>query len=112
MIFVSRFKCSNYRVLGGKQVQQKNNISNELIVIVSYVLRQLEQIAPVVVIAGNHDMLDAYEDVFSFVVDIYSEKVEEWKRKHPISAMIMYIMHKRRLQRFREMTAEIRRTWV
>lgn len=61
---------------------------------------------------GNHDMLDAYEDVFSFVVDIYSEKVEEWKRKHPISAMIMNIRHKRRLQRFREMTAEIRGTWV
>ena len=61
---------------------------------------------------GNHDMLDAYEDVFSFVVDIYSEKVEEWKRKHPISAMIMNIRHKRRLQRFREMTAEIRGTWA
>ena len=61
---------------------------------------------------GNHDMLDAYEDVFSFVVDIYSEKVAEWKRKHPISAMIMNIRHKRRLQRFREMTAEIRETWV
>ena len=61
---------------------------------------------------GNHDMLDAYEDVFRFVVDIYSEKVAEWKRKHPISAMIMNIRLKRILKRFRGMTAEIRGTWA
>lgn len=61
---------------------------------------------------GNHDMLDAYEDVYRFVVDIYSEKVAQWKRKHPISAMIMNIKHKRRLKRFRELTAEIRGTWL
>lgn len=60
----------------------------------------------------NLDMWDAYEDVFRFVVDIYSEKVTEWKRKHPISAMIMNIKHKRRLKRFRKLTSEIRGIWV
>ena len=59
--------------------------------------------------AGNHDALDAYEDLFRFVVDnIYCNKVAEWKRKHPIRTMIMNIKHKRRLKRFRELTAEIR----
>jgi len=61
---------------------------------------------------GNHDMFDAYEDVFRFVVDIYSEKVIEWKRKHPIGAVIMKIRHKRRLKRFRELTNEIRGIWA
>ena len=61
---------------------------------------------------GNLDMLDAYEDVFRFVLDIYSERAAEWKRKHPISAMIMNIRLKRRSKRFREMTAEIRGTWL
>ena len=53
------YRYEEVRILiSGDLVQQKNNISNELIVIVSYVLRQLEQIAPVIVIAGNHDMLE------------------------------------------------------
>jgi DNA repair exonuclease SbcCD nuclease subunit len=56
---VEPYEYNEVRILiSGDLVQQKNNISNELIVIVSYILRQLEQIAPVVVIAGNHDMLE------------------------------------------------------
>jgi DNA repair exonuclease SbcCD nuclease subunit len=54
-----QYQYDEVRILiSGDLVSQKNNISNELIVIVSYVLRQLEQIAPVIVIAGNHDMLE------------------------------------------------------
>ena len=62
--------------------------------------------------AGEDDSRDAYEHMFRFIVDIYWEKVAEWKRKHPISTMIMNIKHKRRLKRFRELTAEIRGIWI
>lgn len=61
---------------------------------------------------SNHDMFDAYEHMFHFIVDIYCEKVAEWKRNHPISMLIMNIRHKRRLNRFKKMTAEIRGRWV
>lgn len=61
---------------------------------------------------GEDDGRDAYEHMFRFIVDIYCEKVAEWKRKHPISTLIMNIRHKRRLKRLREMTAEIRGMWI
>lgn len=41
----------------GDLVHSKNEISNELIVFSSYFLRQLEEIATVLVYAGNHDLL-------------------------------------------------------
>lgn len=41
----------------GDLVHSKNQISNELIVFASYFLRQLEEIATVLVYAGNHDLL-------------------------------------------------------
>lgn len=62
--------------------------------------------------AGEDDGCDAYEHMFRFIVDIYSEKVIEWKRKHPIGAVIMKIRHKRRSKRFRELTNEIRGIWA
>lgn len=62
--------------------------------------------------AGEDDSRDAYEHMFPFIVDIYCEKVAEWKRKHPISRIIMNIKHKRRLKRFRELTNEIRGMWA
>lgn len=61
---------------------------------------------------SNHDMFDAYEHMFRFIVDIYCEKVAEWKRNHPISMLIMNIRHKRRLKRLRELTNEIRGMWI
>ena len=61
---------------------------------------------------GNHDAFDAYDDVYRFVLDMYCKEVAEWQRWHPVSTLIMNIRHKRRLKRFREMTAEIRGTWV
>jgi DNA repair exonuclease SbcCD nuclease subunit len=44
-------------VISGDLVHQKNNISNELMTFSSFFLRELEQIAKVIVIAGNHDLL-------------------------------------------------------
>ena len=44
-------------VICGDLVHSKNQISNELMVFASFFLRQLEEIATVIVIAGNHDLL-------------------------------------------------------
>lgn len=44
-------------VICGDLVHQKLNVSNELMVFCSYFLRQLEEIADVIVYAGNHDLL-------------------------------------------------------
>ena len=44
-------------VISGDLVHSKNTISNELIVFASFFLRQLEEIAKVIVIAGNHDLI-------------------------------------------------------
>ena len=44
-------------VICGDLVHSKNTISNELIVFASFFLRQLEEIARVIVIAGNHDLI-------------------------------------------------------
>ena len=44
-------------VISGDLVHSKNTISNELMVFASYFLRQLENIATVIVIAGNHDLI-------------------------------------------------------
>jgi DNA repair exonuclease SbcCD nuclease subunit len=44
-------------VICGDLVHQKNNISNELMTFSSFFLRQLEEIAKVIVVAGNHDLL-------------------------------------------------------
>lgn len=44
-------------VISGDLVHSKNTISNELMVFASYFLRELEEIATVIVIAGNHDLI-------------------------------------------------------
>lgn len=44
-------------VICGDLCHQKNTISNNFIVITSFFLRQLEEIATVILIAGNHDLL-------------------------------------------------------
>jgi len=54
----SEYERDEVRILiAGDIVNQKNTISNELIVFTSIFLRRLEQIAVVIVIAGNHDMV-------------------------------------------------------
>lgn len=46
-------------VICGDLVHQKNNISNELMAFTSAFIRDLEEIAPVVVISGNHDLMES-----------------------------------------------------
>jgi DNA repair exonuclease SbcCD nuclease subunit len=43
-------------VIAGDYVHQKITISNELLILGTWFLRKLEEIAPVVMIAGNHDL--------------------------------------------------------
>lgn len=46
-------------VIAGDLVDQKNTVSNELMVFVSRFLRKLIDIAPVFVISGNHDLIES-----------------------------------------------------
>ena len=63
--FISRCReiCSSYNkdevriVIAGDLVHQKNTITPELMVFTSTFIRQLEEIAKVIVIAGNHDLI-------------------------------------------------------
>ena len=73
-------------VIAGDLIDQKNNISPELITFVSTFIRELEKIAKVIVIAGNHDLIvnnlsrkDAISSIFetaafnnAFLIDCYS----------------------------------------
>lgn len=45
-------------VIAGDLVHQKIVISNEQLVLATWLLRKLEEIAPVILIAGNHDLLE------------------------------------------------------
>ena len=52
------YKKEEVRVVcSGDLVHQKNTISNELFVFASTFIRQLEEIAQVIIISGNHDLL-------------------------------------------------------
>ena len=54
----SEYDKEEVRILiAGDLVHSKNTISNELMVFASYFLRQLEEVATVIVIAGNHDLI-------------------------------------------------------
>lgn len=54
----NNYEYDEVRILiSGDLVHSKNNISNELISVASLLIRRLEEIAPVVIIGGNHDML-------------------------------------------------------
>lgn len=45
-------------VIAGDLVHQKIVISNEMLILGTWFLRKLEEIAPVIIIAGNHDLLE------------------------------------------------------
>jgi DNA repair exonuclease SbcCD nuclease subunit len=49
-------------VLAGDLVHQKIIISNELLLLSTWFLKNLEKIAPVIIIAGNHDLLENNKD--------------------------------------------------
>lgn len=49
-------------VIAGDYVHQKITISNELLMLGTWFLRELSKIAPVVIIPGNHDLLENNKD--------------------------------------------------
>ena len=49
-------------VIAGDYVHQKITKSNELLILGTWFLRKLETIAPVIIIAGNHDLLENNKD--------------------------------------------------
>lgn len=54
----SHYEKEEVRILiAGDLVHQKNSISNELLIFCSHFIRQLEEIAKVIVLAGNHDLI-------------------------------------------------------
>jgi DNA repair exonuclease SbcCD nuclease subunit len=57
------YKKEEIRILiAGDLVHQKIVISNEQLMLGSWFLRKLEEIAPVILIAGNHDLLENNKD--------------------------------------------------
>ncbi len=57
------FKREEVRiVIAGDLVHQKIVISNEQLILGTWLIRKLEEIAPVVIIAGNHDLLENNKD--------------------------------------------------
>jgi predicted MPP superfamily phosphohydrolase len=60
---LSEYKRDEIRiVIAGDLVHQKIVISNEQLMLGTWFLRELEKIAPVVMIAGNHDLLENNKD--------------------------------------------------
>ena len=60
---VSGYEKNEVRiVIAGDLVHQKIVISNEQLMLGTWFLRELEKIAPVVMIAGNHDLLENNKD--------------------------------------------------
>lgn len=60
---LSEYKKEEIRiVIAGDLVHQKIVISNEQLMLGTWFLRKLEEIAPVVMIAGNHDLLENNKD--------------------------------------------------
>lgn len=49
-------------IIAGDLVHQKIIISNEQLILGTWFIKKLEEIAPVIIIAGNHDMLENNKD--------------------------------------------------
>jgi len=60
---LKEFKKDEIRiVIAGDLVHQKIIISNEQLILGTWFIKKLEEIAPVVIIAGNHDLLENNRD--------------------------------------------------
>lgn len=60
---VKEFRRDELRiVLVGDLVHQKIIISNEQLILGTWLIKKLEEIAPVIIIAGNHDLLENNKD--------------------------------------------------
>jgi DNA repair exonuclease SbcCD nuclease subunit len=71
-------------VIAGDIVHQKITISNELSVLVSWFLEECTKLCPVVLIAGNHDLLENNKDRVDSLTPVidkrtYSDKVSYFK---------------------------------
>jgi DNA repair exonuclease SbcCD nuclease subunit len=62
-------------VIVGDIVHQKITISNELSVLVSWLLEECTKICPVIIIAGNHDLLENNKDRIDSLTPIIDKKV-------------------------------------
>jgi DNA repair exonuclease SbcCD nuclease subunit len=59
-------------VIAGDYVHQKITISNELLILGTWFLKKLEAIAPVVIIAGNHDLIETNKDRLDSITPMVS----------------------------------------
>lgn len=59
-------------VVAGDLVHQKIVISNEQLMLCTWFLRNLEKIAPVIIIAGNHDLLENNKDRVDSITPVVS----------------------------------------
>ena len=59
-------------VIAGDYVHQKITISNELLILGTWLLKELETIAPVVIIAGNHDLIETNKDRLDSITPMVS----------------------------------------
>jgi DNA repair exonuclease SbcCD nuclease subunit len=57
-------------VIAGDLVHQKITISNEQLLLTAWFIKELEQIAPVIIIAGNHDLLENNKDRMDSITPI------------------------------------------
>lgn len=75
-------------VICGDMLHQKNNISPDLITIVSTFIRELENIGIVLVIAGNHDLVEnnlSKKDAISSIFD-----TAQFQNAHLLDAILGY----------------------
>ena len=62
-VLVKDYKREEVRiVIVGDLVHQKITISNELLTLGTWFLQKLEKIAPVIIVAGNHDFIENNKD--------------------------------------------------
>jgi DNA repair exonuclease SbcCD nuclease subunit len=70
-------------VVAGDSVHQKIVISNEQLILGTWFLQKLEEIAPIIIIAGNHDLLennkDRMDSVSPMVQFLYDKDVNFFK---------------------------------
>ena len=62
-------------VIAGDIVHQKITISNELSVLVSWFLEECTNLCPIIIIAGNHDLLENNKDRIDSLTPIIDKKI-------------------------------------
>lgn len=81
---LSEYKKEEIRiVIAGDLVHQKIVISNEQLMLCTWFLKKLEEIAPVILIAGNHDLLennkDRIDSISPLVQFLYDKNINYFK---------------------------------